>query len=150
MRFNERLGSDNLGDILMTDAAMNVARRVKRKNGVHVGPIIGPTGGRADKVPMAVPANSYVVPADIVSALGEGNTSAGMLAINKMFPMHKAAGGAVEIRAADGEVVLSPEQLTAKFGGDIAHAHAVMDAWVKHERAKLIETLKGLPGPAQD
>lgn len=132
--------------------AYSVKRRAKRAKGgrVHVGPIIGSTGGRADKVPMDVPANCYVIPADIVSGLGEGNTAAGVKAINRIFPPHRARGGAVPIRAAHGEVVISPEQLKAKFGGDIEHAHATMDAWVKHERAQLIDTLKKLPPPAKD
>lgn len=132
--------------------AYSVKRRAKRAKGgrVHVGPIIGDTGGRADKVPMHVPANCYVIPADIVSGLGEGNSAAGMKAIDRIFPPHRARGGAVPIRAAHGEVIISPEQLKAKFGDDIGHAHAIMDEWVKHERKNLIETLRKLPGPAQD
>lgn len=137
---------------MLSDSALDVARRIKRAKGgkVHVGPIVGNTGGRADKVPMNVPANCYIVPADIISGLGEGNTAAGMLVIKKMFPSHRARGGAVPIMAAHGEAVISPEQLEAKFGGDLQHAHAAMDAWVKHERQKLIKTLARLPGPAKD
>lgn len=136
----------------MTASAMDIARRVKRAKGgaVHVGPIKGHTGGRADKVPMHVPEGSYVVPADVVSGLGEGNTDAGQKAIAKMFPSHRARGGAVPIMAAHGETIISPEQLKARFGDDLDHAHAIMDEWVKHERAQLIETLQRLPGPAQD
>ena len=132
--------------------ALDVARRAKRAKGgrVHVGPIIGETGGRADKVPMHVPEGSYVIPADIISGLGEGNTAAGMQAINKMFPTRRARGGAIPIMAAHGETIISPDQLKERFGDDLNHAHAIMDAWVKHERAQLIETLKKLPGPAQD
>lgn len=133
-------------------AAMDIARRVKRAKGgrVHVGPIIGNTGGRADKVPMDVPDGAYVIPADVVSGLGQGNTGAGMKTINKMFPSQRAKGGAVSIMAAHGETVLSPEQLKAKFGGDLKHAHAVMDHWVQHERQNIIKTMQQLPGPAQD
>lgn len=132
--------------------ALETARKTKRAKGgkVHSGPIIGNTGGRADKVPLDVPNNSYVIPADIVSGLGQGNTEAGMKTINKLFPTRRAKGGAVSIMAAHGETVISPEQLEAKFGGDLKHAHAVMDAWVKHERQNLIKTLQELPGPAQD
>lgn len=132
--------------------ALDVARRARRAKGgrVHIGPITGATGGRADKVPMHVPAGSYVVPADVVSGLGEGNTEAGQKAIAKMFPAHRARGGAVPIMAAHGEAVISPEQLKARFGEDLDHAHAIMDAWVKHERDQLIETLRKLPGPAKD
>lgn len=133
-------------------AALETARKAKRAKGgrVHVGPIIGDTGGRADKVPMEVPAGSYVIPADVISGLGQGNTAAGMKTINKMFPLKKAKGGAVSIMAAHGETVISPEQLKERFGDDLDHAHAVMDHWVKQERKNIIKTMQALPGPAQD
>jgi hypothetical protein len=41
--------------------------------------------GRTDKHPMNVAAGSYVLPADIPSALGQGNTAAGGQILNKMF-----------------------------------------------------------------
>lgn len=133
-------------------AALETARRAKRARGggVHVGPIISEVAGRTDHHPMNVPENSYVVPADIVSGLGEGNTAAGMRVIDRMFPLKRAKGGSVPIMAAGGEVILSPDQLRERFGDDMTHAHATMDAWVKHERNKLIDTLQRLPGPAQD
>ena len=48
-----------------------------RKTGVHVGPIHSAVAGRTDHLPMHVPSGAYVLPADIVSAMGEGNTAAG-------------------------------------------------------------------------
>jgi hypothetical protein len=41
--------------------------------------------GRTDKIPMSVPGGSYVLPADIPSALGQGNTMAGGTILDKMF-----------------------------------------------------------------
>lgn len=41
--------------------------------------------GRTDKHPMSVPAGAYVLPADIPSALGQGNTMAGGEILKKMF-----------------------------------------------------------------
>jgi hypothetical protein len=35
------------------------------------------TAGRTDRIPVSVAADSYVIPADVVSGLGEGNTLAG-------------------------------------------------------------------------
>ena len=131
--------------------AMETARKARKRGGkVHVGPIIGDTGGRADKVAMDVPDGSYIVPADVVSGLGQGNTGAGLKTINKMFPVRKAKGGAVSIMAAHGETVISPEQLKERFGDDLDHAHAIMDHWVKQERQNIIKTMQELPGPAQD
>lgn len=44
---------------------------------LHTGPIHSSVAGRTDHLPMHVPSGSYVIPADIISAMGEGNTMAG-------------------------------------------------------------------------
>lgn len=49
------------------------------------GPVIHPSAGRADTVPMHVPHEAYVIPADIVSHLGQGNSLAGHEVLSKMF-----------------------------------------------------------------
>lgn len=41
--------------------------------------------GRTDKIPLKVGGGSYVLPADIPSALGQGNTMAGSTILDKMF-----------------------------------------------------------------
>lgn len=41
--------------------------------------------GRTDKLNMDVPSGSYIIPADVVSARGEGNTAAGASILDKMF-----------------------------------------------------------------
>lgn len=51
----------------------------------HVGIIQMAVGGRTDHLPMNVYANSYVIPADVVSGLGEGNTLSGGHILDKMF-----------------------------------------------------------------
>jgi hypothetical protein len=144
--------------------ALDIARKVRRAKGgkvaAHVGPIIGKTGGRDDKRPMHVPDGAYVLTADHVSGLGQGNTHAGMAVLDRMFPISakahtdeypakRASGGKVPIYAADGEYVVSPEDLKNMYG-DVGHGHKILDAWQTHERQNLISTLKDLPGPAQD
>lgn len=141
--------------------AYSVKRRKRKRGGkVHSGPIIGDTGGRADKRPMHVNDGSYVFTADHVSGLGEGNTHAGMKILSKMFPksakehetdnpVNRAAGGKVPILAADGEFVAGPEDIRDRYG-DLAHGHKMLDAWQTHERQKLIHTLNNLDPPAQD
>lgn len=129
-------------------AAMRIARAMGGR--VHAGPILQRAdGGRTDTVPMDVAAGSYVIPADIVSALGEGDTGAGMKAIDGMFGPHAEGGGkdAVPIIAAGGEYVLSPAQVSKIAGGDLTKAHAMLDEWVKSTRAQHIQTLANLPGP---
>ena len=53
----------------------------------HTGIINMAVGGRTDHLPMNVLSNSYVLPADIVSGLGEGNTLAGSKILDQMFNM---------------------------------------------------------------
>jgi hypothetical protein len=143
--------------------ALRLVGQMKRKKGVHVGSIISSVAGRTDHHPMSVPAGSYVLPADHVSSLGEGNTLSGMEVVNKMFSMGpygseparkpRADGGSVEkpieIVAAGGEVVIPPEKITERFG-DLDRGHAALDAWVIENRKHHIKTLSELPGPAQD
>ena len=149
----------------MTSPAMDIARSIKRAKGgkVHVGPIVGHTDGRADKVPMHVPDGSYVITADVCSSLGEGNTLAGFKKLKKMFPksviafkeakargaVGRASGGRVPILAADGEFVITPADIVDRWG-DLDHGHKILDAWQLQQRAEHIKTLKGLAPPAQD
>lgn len=125
-----------------------------RDEPIHVGPLNSTVAGRTDSHPISVMAGSYVLPADIISALGEGNTNAGMLVIEQMFPketqqLKYARGGKVPIAAAGGEFVLTPEQVAAVGGGDIDVGHQILDDWVRKTRAQTIQTLSALPGPAK-
>lgn len=132
--------------------ALETARRYAN-GGVVSGPIVGATGGRADELPVEVPAGAYVIPADIVAYLGEGNTLAGMEQLKAMFgeseAAARAAGGAVPILISDGEFVVSPGQVAAAGNGDLARGHKVLDAMVLKLRKAHIDTLKSLPGPAK-
>jgi hypothetical protein len=138
---------------------------------IHVGPIHSPVAGRTDHLPMHVPSGSYVIPADIISAMGEGNTMAGFKVANTIFSKipdmsglpgtdaglglpHKAGGGSLEppvpIVAAGGEYVIAPDDVINVGGGDLDHGHQILDSFVKKMRAKTVETLKKLPGPKKD
>ena len=63
-----------------------------------------------------------------------------------------ATGGAapVEIVAAGGEYVITPEDVTHIGNGDIDHGHEILDHFVTGYRKKTIDTLKKLPGPKRD
>lgn len=76
-------------------AAMAIAHRGEGKR-VHVGPINSVVAGRTDHLPMHVPSGAYVLPADIVSAMGEGNTAAGFRIATMLFGdpvQERKAGG---------------------------------------------------------
>jgi hypothetical protein len=72
-------------------AALRVARKAAggaltgEETKLHTGPIQAPVAGRTDHLKMNVPSGSYVIPADIISAMGEGNTSAGFKMAEKVF-----------------------------------------------------------------
>lgn len=67
-------------------AALNTARKTRATGGkVHTGPIHSAVAGRTDHLPMHVPSGAYVIPADIISAMGEGNTTAGFKVAKSIF-----------------------------------------------------------------
>lgn len=143
-------------------SALAIARSIKRASGgaVHTGAIMGDTDGRADEVPMEVPDGAYVLTADHVSSMGEGNTLAGFKKLDQMFPksaagraarktVKRARGGGVPIYAADGEYVICPEDITDRWG-DLEAGHRYLDAWQTASRKEHVNTLRNLAPPAQD
>lgn len=132
------------------------------------GALYGSTGGRADKIPGMARAGSHVIPADIVSHMGQGNSNAGLRTLEKMFTTGPygmslrgsanarklASGGGVEsdipVMLSDGEYVVDPEVVTAIGNGDLSAGHDALDQWIMHERQNAIRTLSSLPPPATD
>lgn len=55
--------------------------------GMTKGPILSAVPGRTDNHATHVPSGSYVIPADIVSGRGQGNTIAGAASLQKLFRM---------------------------------------------------------------
>lgn len=119
---------------------------------MFVGPIHSTVAGRTDHLPLNVASGSYVIPADIVSALGEGNTMAGFQDLNYMFGVQKLMGDEhpVEVVVAGGEYIISPHSVEEIGGGDMDRGHDELDKFVKLKRDETIKTLKGLPGPRRD
>ena len=64
-------------------AALRTARATGGK--VHTGAIHSAVAGRTDHLPMHVASGSYVIPADIISAMGEGNSMAGFKVAKSIF-----------------------------------------------------------------
>lgn len=140
----------------------------------HHGPINVPIPGRTDRLPIHVYSGSYVIPADIVSGLGEGNTLAGNDAIKRMFftpeGLRKASGGSashlqakyglrgpyheerkvVPVIVAGGEYIIPPEVVEELGGGDMDLGHRKLDQFVVKHRKSLTKKLSKLPGPARD
>lgn len=134
----------------------------------------GDASGRADTVNATVPSGAYMIPADVVSALGDGNTESGAKVLDGLIPMAEgqpapqegitgglAKGGIVRpepqkggiagkptpIKASNGEYLVSPERVAALGGGDINHGHDILDEFVQEIRQKNADKLKKLPKP---
>lgn len=158
-------------------AALNTARKAMERGGssskahpkVFHGPLKAPIPGRTDRLPIHVYSGSYVLPADIVSSLAEGNTEAGFDIVKRMIDDQRSKGGSVgmskkyglnghfhepqevvPVIVAGGEYILSPEEVETFGDGDLSAGHKVLDAFVKSQRKKTIQTLRKLPGPAKD
>lgn len=144
------------------------------------GPLVSAVPGRTDLHFTHVPSGSYVIPADIVSGHGQGNTLAGMTKLHNMFKMNsykqynpaltknlkgvfsrggsaeKHVGKPVPVKLAGGEIVVPPGNLhdtMQRIRGkkmSLEQAHAEMDKWVVDERKKLRKTLAKLSGPVKD
>lgn len=160
------------------DQAFAAAYAEKRRHPRASGGVVPESGllhtngpGRTDNIKIKPPSGSYVLPADIVSALGEGSTLNGAAVLDKALTAskpklaptlkpiptphapktyrHGDAQHGVDIIAAGGEYVVSPEQSAAIGGGDIEKGHKILDEFVKQVRARTIKTLRKLPGPVR-
>lgn len=153
---SQRNGDDKMASGGTVKHALNIARKANG-GGVFSGYIPGTTGGRTDNKDIAVGSGSYVLPADVLSGLGEGNSHAGWASIANEYGLNsvpaKANGGPVgdpvPIVAASGEGVIPPEAIIAKHG-DLDTGHKVLDAMVAHVRKKTIKKLRSLPGPKRN
>lgn len=117
---------------------------------IHAGPLHSTVPGRTDHLPITVAEGSFVLPADVVSGLGQGNTNAGMQVVEQMFPLpriRRMSGGRVPIAAAGGEFVIHPDTVAQLGGGDLSKGHKALDDFVLRTRAQTINKLRALPPP---
>lgn len=162
-------GAANVGPKSPAFHVRNAARQTERPSGI----IASAVPGRSDKIPISPKGGSYVIPADAVSALGQGNTAAGAKGLSQLFKMGPfgagasrppamgrrpgkfADGGAIEeepnvdIMAAGGEFLVPPEKVAELGGGDLERGQNILDDMVLQVRKKHIKTLNSLPGPRQ-
>lgn len=153
--------------------------RMAQRQAFHEGFLHSSVPGRTDRLPISVKGGAYVLPADHVAALGQGNSLAGADIVNKMFKLGpygmpaggvrgikanvphlrmKADGGETDdegggqgtpIIAAGGEIVIPPEKIAERFG-DLDKGHKALDQWVLSTRKKHIKTLRKLKPPKKD
>jgi hypothetical protein len=91
--------SDNISEMVKSGhpqkQAVAAALRTARARGgkVHKGAIHSSVAGRTDHLPMHVASGSYVIPADIISAMGEGNSMAGFKIAKDIFSVKNITKG---------------------------------------------------------
>lgn len=145
-------------------AALNNQRSVQHRSagGPVVGLIRSPVPGRTDRLPIQVHEDSYVVPADIVSGWGQGNTEAGSQILDRILSTHHQRGVAmarggraitgrlVPIVAAGGEYVVPPHVVASMGGGSLSDGHKILDRMVRTRRTATARQAMKLPGPRQN
>lgn len=158
------------GDEMRTDSTITegipptIEEIILRQGGDQFteGLVEDPTPGRTDRLPTSMPADSYVIPADVVSGMGQGNTLAGAKILDAIFKSHggpaarRAEGGAtpatarVPVIVAGGEYIVSPDRVRSVGSGDAAKGHKLLDSFTRRHRVNLVRRLKTLPGPRKD
>ena len=124
------------------------ARGPGSRGGVEVkfatgGPVPGATPGRADLVNATVPAGTYILPADVVSGMGQGNSAAGIQALHALFaqlPKSPAPTQDAKVRLSGGEFAVTPEMLM-QLGS------AQLDNLVKSVRQQSAQAVASMPPP---
>jgi hypothetical protein len=137
--------------------------------------LAGTTGGRQDAVKTTAPAGAYVLPADVVAGLGEGNSLAGAKVWQTILQsgpwgtpeprgargmgpprppsLGRAAGGAApapqhaDVALSHGEIVVSPAEVQWFGKGDMKKGWHELDKFVMEQRHKYARKLLRLPGP---
>lgn len=85
------------------------------------GPILSKVPGRTDAHATHVPSGSYVIPADIVSGRGQGNTIAGAHALQQMFKMGPYGSSPGTIKGGRGAPAAPRGRTKFKAGGHVPH-----------------------------
>lgn len=122
-------------------------------DGGIVGAVRSSSPGRSDAVDAKAEAGTYVIPADVVSALGQGNTAAGVKwldrAVEKLMQGDAGAfgfkrGDRVPIRVSGGEYAVPPTAVTALGRGSYENGARKLEALIAQIRQ---QAGRGMPAP---
>lgn len=125
------------------------------------GALRGTGSGRADNVMLNVRSGSHVIPADVVSAIGKGNSLSGHSLLEKAFPgsssrslrgkrlskMAMKSGGTVPVAASDGEFIVSPEDVSDVGNGDAKVGHSLLNQFIKDIRDRTVNSIINMGEP---
>lgn len=137
----------------------------------------GSTPGRADMVHTIAPPGAHIIPADVISGMGQGNSLNGASQFEKMLKSgpygtapvptgrhgmgmprasaasHLARGGAhreTPVALSDGEFMVFEHWVRHLGGGDPKKGKQLLNKMILDERKKHIKTLQRLPGPVKE
>lgn len=122
--------------------------------------------GRTDRLATRVRSGSHIIPADVVSSLGQGNSIAGArhldMTMRALPTPGFAQGGSPHqshphrrlthkdhepVLLAGGEYVIEPEEVLKIGGGDAKKGHDTLDKMIVRVRRKEAHKMLKLPGP---
>jgi hypothetical protein len=114
------------------------------------------TPGRADLLHVRVRRGSYVIPADVVSGVGQGNTDAGVRILESRLSSGElpglargglAAADLVEVRLSGGEYVLNPETVEVLGQGHHEAGAKRLDGFIARVREHVMKKAATMPAP---
>lgn len=123
--------------------------------------------GRTDRLATRVKSGSHIIPADVVSSLGQGNSLAGARHLDMTMralptagfarggspsashrsPPHHRPESHEPVLLAGGEYVIDPHEVVAIGGGDAKRGHDILDRMIVRVRRKEAKKMLKLPGP---
>lgn len=111
-------------------------RQPLARGGLANGLIHGPGGGQDDKVMGSVTADSYIIPADVVSGLGDGNAIEGARRLPRAVGglAQQSHGPSVPVAVSPAEAIIPPEAVARLGGGSIDRGEKVLDGFVRNVR----------------
>lgn len=157
--------------------ARSAARQLEANEQYHPGGFVNSAvAGRTDRLPLAVGTDSHILPADVVSGVGQGNSLAGAHILSAalgigpygtalprgahgsgpprapalpsdMRPFADGGHSTARILAAGGEMVVPREIVERIGGGNLKEGHRLLDQMIKRIRKHNIEFLKNAPDP---
>src|ERR1700692_3895147 len=106
----------------------------------HGGYIDGHSGGQDDDVPSLISEGGFVIPADVVAAIGGGNNAAGATSLKQFssyLPRYQEDNhGNRKVKAAlsSGEYYFNPHEVTAIGKGNNVRGSKILDGFMKNVR----------------
>lgn len=149
-------GTGDSGSAFAATGGLVTSRGVVKpyaQGGLVNGMIQGPGGGQDDLVPMTVPSDSYVIPADVVAGLGDGNAFEGSRRLMKAVGGSVGHGGlasrGVPVAVSPSESVIGPDAVARLGRGNIDAGERRLDQFVKNVRKHKTSQGSGHPPKAK-